>query len=88
MNEQERNFGDLLAIELKTKFQDFTERYERDQMISNEWRKDTTERLKIHCEFVKRVSPIYQQLCWVLGLVAVSTVGIAITAFWKHVYWK
>lgn len=88
MNEPERRQSDHLAIELRTKFGDFMERYDRDQEIGKEWRIDTTARLKIHCDFINKISPIYQRLCWLFAIITISTLGIAATTFWKHVFWK
>lgn len=84
---EERRQLDPILIELRTRFQDFTERYERDSTQTELWRVDTTKRLKIHCDFINDVSPIYKRLCWILGVAAVASVGIAIKALWTHVHW-
>lgn len=85
---RERRHNDVILATLNTRFNDFTERYERELLSSYKWREDTTERLKIHCEFVKRVSPVYQRMMWLFALITTSTIGIAVAAFFKHLYWK
>lgn len=84
----ERRSGDNNVIELKTQFKDFMDRYQRDQSEAQSWRIDTTQRLKVHCDFINEVSPIYKTLCKVLGIVAIASLGIAVAAFWAHITWK
>lgn len=85
---EERRQNDPLLIEISTRFDDFLDRYERDLKLTNEWRDETTMRLKVHCDFIKEVSPVYKRLCWVLGIAVIASVGIATTSLWSHVSWK
>lgn len=45
---------------------------------------DIIRRLGVHCDFIKEVSPVYKRLCWVLGTVAVVSLGIFTKIFWVH----
>lgn len=80
--------GDHAVIELKTKFADFVERYERDQKDGRTWRDDTTARLKVHCDFIREVSPIYRRLCYILTGIGITAGGAALLALFKHIVWK
>lgn len=81
----DRRDGDDNVIELKAKFDAFLDRYEEHRLDSIAWRNDTTERLKVHCNFINKVSPAYKGLCWVLGIIATVSIGAIMTDFCKHI---
>ena len=88
MNERETRNSDVIIAELNTRLIDFINRYERDLLVEAEWKKDTTSRLQVHCEFVRRVSPIYQRMMWLFAIITTAIVGIAVSGIMKHLYWQ
>lgn len=84
---EERRASDPVISEIRTRLVDHIDRYERDWKHTQEWRTDMNKRLAVHCDFIKEVSPIYKTLCKFLSAAVIVSIGLAITAFWKHFGW-
>lgn len=85
---REQRHSDIVLTSLSERFTAFVDRYNRDIENAKDWKTDTTSRLKVHCEFIQRVSPIYQRMMWVFGLITAGGVGLFVVQFFKHIHWQ
>ena len=86
-DDDKRRADDILVAQLSQRFNDFIERYDRDVGAINEWRRITDVELKTQGEILREISPAYTKGKWVVGLVAIGSIGIAVKAFWNHIVW-
>jgi hypothetical protein len=87
-DEEKRRMDDILVIQLKQKFEDFIERYDRDQGALNEWRRTTETELNEQGEILRSMKPAYNGGKWIVGLIMVGSIGLAVKAFWSHLTWR
>ena len=86
--EDKRRSDDILVAQLIQRFNDFVERYDRDQGAMNEWKRVTEVELKFQGEVLRDISPAYNRGKWVVGIIMVGSLGIAVKEFWAHCTWK
>lgn len=78
---------DAVVIALSQRFNDFVERYDRDCGANNEWRRTVETTLKSQSDALAEISPAYYRGKWIIGLVALGSIGVAVKAFWNHISW-
>jgi hypothetical protein len=86
-DDEKRRADDILVAQLSQRFNDFIERYDRDVGAINEWRRTTDVELKTQGEILREISPAYVKGKWIVGLVALGSIGAAVKAFWAHISW-
>ncbi len=87
MEEDSRRKDDIMVAQLIQRFNDFTERYDRDTGALNEWRRTTDLEIGKQGDILREISPAYTKGKWIAGLIAVGSVGVAVKAFWSHITW-
>jgi hypothetical protein len=85
--EEKRRADDVLVIQLSQRFNDFIERYDRDVGAINEWRRITDAELKIQGDILRDIAPAYSGGKWIIGLITIGSIGLAVKAFWSHLFW-
>lgn len=84
---EDRRLTDPLLIALNQRFQDFIERYERDQRNSTEWREALLRRFDPMEKFFETVKPWHTRALYTISLAVIGTVAYWIKWFWDHVMW-
>ena len=85
--DSERRHSDGVLIALTQRFNDFIERYDRDMGANGEWRRVVETKLDDHTKMLGEISPAYFRGKWVVALIVVGSIGIAVKAFWNHLFW-